>query len=84
MFGVGWSHAPPCFAFRCLIFVFSLVHTKQYGRTLIPLRTSLVVYSNLIVSHASSITSLLTYAQSNAPPSARARFILLETGEMNM
>ena len=50
-----------CFAFYCFSsFPLFLGSCKQYGIILIPLIPSLCPYSNLIVSHASSITFLFT------------------------
>ena len=58
MLGVRWSHA--LLALPFIVFLLFLDSYKQYGIALIPLGQALWPYFNLIVSHASSITFLLT------------------------
>ena len=56
--GVRWSHA--LLALPFIVFLLFLGSYKQYGIILILLRQPLWPYSNLIVSHATFITFLLT------------------------
>ena len=57
MFGVRWSHT--LLAFPFIVFLLLIDSYKQYRIILMPLELMLWPSSNLIASHASSITFLL-------------------------